>query len=445
LKICLDNIDAIVELIKKSRNPETARTALMKQFKLSEIQAQAILDMRLQRLTGLERKKIEDEYLEVIKLIEKLRFLLENKDKRMQIIKDELHEIQEKYGDARRTEIIESTQDFTIEDMIAEEDMVITISHTGFIKRIAASAYRRQLRGGRGSTGAQTKEEDFIEHLFIASTHNYILFFTSNGRCYWLKVHEIPQAGRATKGRAIVNLLEIQKGERVAAFVNVRDFSSELFVVMATRNGIIKKSALSAYGNPRRGGINAITIRDEDHLISAQLSNGTHDILLGTRKGLSIRFSENEVRQMGRTASGVKGINLGKGDRVIGMVVIKREGTVLAVTEKGLGKRTDIREYRVSHRAGKGVFTLKVTDKTGEVVALREVIDEDDIMIITENGIVIRQSVAKVSVQGRNTQGFRLIRLDDNDRVASVARVVREDEENGNGEQEDSDAADDDG
>ncbi len=428
LKICLDNIDQIVELIKKSKNPEDARNALMKRFKLSQIQAQAILDMRLQRLTGLERKKIEDEYREVIKHIEEIKSLLQNEPKRMQLIKDELLEVREKYSDDRRTEIVAATEEFSIEDMIAEEDMVITISHTGFIKRFPVSSYRRQLRGGRGSTGAKTKEEDFIEHLFVASTHHYILFFTRSGRCHWLKVHEIPQAGRATKGRAIVNLLQISKDEKIAAFIAVKEFDEEQFLVMATKQGLIKKTKLSSYSHPRKGGINAINIRENDILIDARLSNGNHDILLGTYKGLSIRFHEKEVRDMGRTASGVRGINLSEDDYVIGMVVIKREGTVLVVTEKGLGKRTGLGEYRVSHRAGKGVFTIKANEKTGNVVALKEVMDDDDIMIITINGVVIRQNVKALKTQGRATQGFRLIRLDDDDRVADVARVIREEE-----------------
>ncbi len=426
LKICLDNIDEVVEIIKKARNPQTAKNALMKRFKLSDVQAQAILDMRLQRLTGLERKKIEDEYLAVIKLIEKLRGILDSRTKRMQIIKDELVELKEKYGDERRTEIVAETEQFTIEDMIAEEDMVITISHTGFIKRIPVTTYRRQLRGGRGLTGASTKAEDFIEHMFVASTHNYILFFTSSGRCHWLKVHEIPQAGRATKGRAIVNLLQVERGERIAAIMPVRDFSEEAYVVMATRRGMIKKTSLAAYSNPRKGGINAITINEGDDLIAVQLSNGNHEILLGTRLGLSIRFHETEVREMGRTAAGVRGIKLSKEDRVVGMVVVKREGTVLVVTEKGLGKRTDIKEYRLSHRGGKGIYTLRVSERTGALVTLKEVVDEDDIMIITTKGMLIRQSVSKIKPQGRNTQGFRLIRMAEDDRVADVARVIEE-------------------
>ena len=428
LKICLDNIDKIVELIKKSKNPEAAKEGLMKEFKLSEIQAQAILDMRLQRLTGLERKKIEDEYLEVIKVMEQLKSLLASKEKRMQLIEEELLEIKEKYGDDRRTEIIRVTEEFSIEDMIAEEDMVITISHAGFIKRIAVTTYRQQLRGGRGMTAASTREEDFVEHLFIASTHQYMLFFTTKGRCHWLKVHEIPQAGRATKGRAIVNLLQLSKEEGIAAFISIKEFDPGLFLVMVTKYGIVKKTSLAAYSKPRKGGINAIGIREGDDLIDAMLSNGNHDILLGTRKGMSIRFHEKEVRDMGRTASGVRGIKIGKDDYVVGMVVIKREGTVLVVTEKGLGKRTDLKEYRVSHRGGKGVFTIKVTEKTGEMVTLKEVVDEDDIMIITDKGVVMRQSVSRLKTQGRNTQGFRLIKLDADAKVADVARVIKEEE-----------------
>jgi len=429
LKICLDNIDKIVELIKKSQNPEAAKEGLMKQFKLSEIQAQAILDLRLQRLTGLERKKTEDEYLEVIKTMERLKSLLASKEKRMLLIEEELLEIREKYADERRTEIIRVTEEFSIEDMIAEEDMVITISHAGFIKRIPVTTYRSQLRGGRGMTAASTREEDFVEHLFIASTHQFMLFFTTKGRCHWLKVHEIPQAGRATKGRAIVNLLQLSKEEGIAAFISIKEFDPKLFLVMATKYGIVKKTSLAAYSNPRKGGINAIGIREGDDLIAARLSNGNHDILLGTRKGQSIRFHEKEVRDMGRTASGVRGIKIGKDDYVIGMVVVKREGTVLVVTEKGLGKRTDLKEYRVSHRGGKGVFTIKVTEKTGEMVALKEVVDEDDIMIITDKGVVIRQSVSRLKTQGRNTQGFRLIKLDADAKVADVARVIKEEEE----------------
>ncbi|MDQ7051735.1 MAG: DNA gyrase subunit A [candidate division KSB1 bacterium] len=423
LKIALDNIDEIIALIKKSRNPETARNALMKNFGLSEVQAQAILDMRLQRLTGLERKKIEQEYKELIKLIAKLKAILESKRLRMQIIKEELRELKEKYGDDRRTEIIGEVEEFTIEDMIAEEDMVITISHKGFIKRFPISGYRRQGRGGRGSTGSSTRDEDFIEHLFVASTHHYILFFTNRGRCYWLKVHEIPQAGKAARGRAIVNLLNLQQGEKIAAFVNVRDFDEKQYVVMATRNGLVKKTSLAAFSHPRKGGINAITIRDDDTLISADLTDGTHDIMLATRDGKAIRFNENEVREMGRTASGVRGISLSDDDYVIGMVIIKRNGTILVVTENGYGKRSNVADYPVKHRAGKGIITLKTTSKVGKLVSIKEVVDDDDFMIITQKGVVIRQKAKDISIIGRNTQGVRLIKLDEGDRIADVARV----------------------
>jgi len=433
LKICLDNIDEIVALIKKSRNPEVARNGLMRRFGLSEIQAQAILDMRLQRLTGLERKKIEQEYKELIKLIAKLKSILENRRLRMNIIRDELLELKEKYGNERRTEIIHETERFTIEDMIAEEDMVITISHKGFIKRFPISGYRRQMRGGRGSTGSTTKNDDFIEHLFVASTHHYILFFTDRGRCYWLKVHAIPPAGKAARGRAIVNMLQLQKGEKIAAFINVREFSENQYVVMATRNGIIKKTSLAAYSNPRKGGINAISIRNEDNLISADITDGTHTIMLATRDGKAIRFPEEEVREMGRTASGVRGITLMPGDSLIGMVVIKRNGSILVVTEKGYGKRSDIQEYTVQHRGGKGLITLKTTSKVGKLVAIKEVFGEDDFMIITQKGIVIRQNVNAIKVIGRNTQGVRLIRLDEGDAIADVARVISNGDNGDNG------------
>ena len=431
LKIALDNIDEIIALIKKSRSPETARNALMRNFGLSEIQAQAILDMRLQRLTGLERKKIEQEYKELIKLIAKLKAILESKRLRMQIIKEELLELKEKYGDDRRTEIIGEVEEFTIEDMIAEEDMVITISHKGFIKRFPISGYRRQGRGGRGSTGSSTRDEDFIEHLFVASTHHYILFFTNRGRCYWLKVHEIPQAGKAARGRAIVNLLKLQPGEKIAAFVNVREFDEKQYVVMATRNGLVKKTSLAAFSHPRKGGINAISIRDNDTLIAADLTDGTHDIMLATRDGKAIRFNESEVREMGRTASGVRGISLSEGDYVIGMVVIKRNGTILVVTENGYGKRSNVADYPVKHRAGKGIITLKTTPKVGKLVSIKEVVDDDDFMIITQKGVVIRQKAKDISIIGRNTQGVRLIKLDQGDQIADVARVFS------NGDEED--------
>ena len=430
LKIALDNIDKIIELIKKSRDPETAKTNLMRQFKLSEIQAKAILEMRLQRLTGLERKKIEEEYKEILKLIEKLRSILDNQGLRMQIIKDELDEINERYGDDRRTEIITNYEELTIEDMIAEEDMVITISHRGNIKRFPVSGYRRQNRGGRGSTGAKTREEDFIEHMFIASTHHYILFFTDSGRLYWLKVHEIPQAGKASKGRPIINLIDIQKGENICGFVPVKNFDDGGYIVIATKSGIIKKTDLSAYSRPRKGGIIAATIRENDELLSAAVSTGSNDIILVTRNGYSIRFNERGVRDMGRSAAGVKGITLRSGDQVIGMVVVKREDTLLTISEKGLGKRSNVSDYRTQGRGGKGIIAMKVNEKTGHLVAVLEVVDNEDIILITENGVVIRQHIGKISVIGRNTQGVKLIRLDKNDKIGDVAKIVLE---NGNG------------
>jgi len=424
LKIALDNIDEIIALIKKSQDPDIAKTNLMKKFALSETQAKAILEMRLQRLTGLERKKIEEEYKEILKLIERLKAILDNRALRMQIIKDELDEIKDRYGDERRTEIITDYEELTIEDMIAEEDMVITISHRGNIKRFPVSGYRRQNRGGRGSTGATTRDEDFIEHMFIASTHHYILFFTDRGRLYWLKVHEIPQAGKATKGRPIINLIDIQKGENICGFVPVKNFEDEGYVVIATKLGIIKKTVLSAYSRPRKGGIVAATIRENDELLSAAVSTGSNDIILVTRNGFSIRFNEREVRDMGRSAAGVKGITLRSGDEVIGMVIVKREDTLLTIAEKGLGKRSNVSDYRTQSRGGKGIIAMKVNEKTGDLVAVLEVVDNEDIILITEKGVVIRQHIEKISVIGRNTQGVKLIRLDENDKIGDVAKIV---------------------
>jgi DNA gyrase subunit A len=428
LKKALDHIDEIIALIKKSRNPETARQGLMKTFKFSEIQAQAILDMRLQRLTGLERKKIEDELKETLKLINRFKAILANRSLRMQIIKDELNALKEKYGDARRTEIITKTEEFKIEDMIAEEDMVITISHFGFIKRFPVSGYRRQSRGGTGHSGASTKEEDFIEHLFIASTHHYVLIFTDKGKCYWLKVYEIPQAGKGSKGRAIINLLNIEKGEQITAIVNVRDFDDEHFLIMATKNGLVKKTVLSAFGNPRKGGINAINIREGDDLIDVKLTDGNQEIVLGTYFGKAIRFHESNVRDMGRQATGVAGINLAKKDFVVGMVTVRKESTILVVTEKGYGKRTPIKDYRITRRGGKGIVTVNTTERVGKMISVKEVIEDDDVMIITTKGNVIRQAVKQIRESGRATQGIRLIRLTTNDQIADVARIVKDDD-----------------
>ena len=426
LKIALDHLDEIIALIRKSRDPETAKNGLMRTFKLSEIQAQAILDMRLQRLTGLERKKIETEYLETIKLINKLKAILASKTMRMQIIVDELTGLKEKYGDDRRTEIILKTEEFTIEDIIAEEDMVITISHTGFIKRFPVSGYRRQSRGGTGHSGVSTKEEDFIEHLFIASTHHYMLIFTNLGRCYWLKVYEIPQAGKGSKGRAIVNLINIEKDENIAAIVNVRQFDDAHYVIMATQRGVVKKTVLSAFGNPRKGGINAMNVRPEDKLIEAKITDGSQEIFLGTHFGKAIRFLESDVRDMGRQATGVSGIRLAKNDYVVGMVTVRSDTTLLVITEKGYGKRTPIKEYRMTRRGGKGVVTVNTTERVGKMIAIKDIVEDDDLMIITTSGNVIRQPVKQIRETGRATQGIRLIRLTGNDQIADVARIIKE-------------------
>ncbi len=432
--IALDNIDAVIETIKKSRDVETAKNNLMKRFKLSEIQAKAILDMRLQRLTGLERKKIEDEYKETIKLIQKLKAILSNEKLRKQIIKDELLALRERYADERRTEIVRDFKEFSLEDIIAEEDVVVTISHQGFIKRFPVSGYRRQSRGGKGVTGAGTKDEDFIEHMFIASTHHYIMFFTDRGKCYWLKVHEIPEGGRAAKGRSILNLIEKDKEENITAFVTVKEFSEDKFVVMVTEKGTIKKTVLSAYSNIRRGGINAINLTAGDRLKEAKLSDGNNDIIIGTKNGMAIRFNEKDVRDMGRTATGVRGVKLGKGDVVIGMIVVRNATTLMVVTEKGFGKRSEIEEYRLTKRGGKGVITVKTSDRNGKLIAMKEVNDSDELVIITTGGMVIRQSVSELRVMGRNTQGVRLIRLNEGDDIADIARVVPEDD-NGSGEE----------
>jgi len=429
LKVALDHIDEIVQLIKKSRNPDIAKKGLMKRFGLSEIQAKAILDMRLQRLTGLERKKIEDEYLQLLKETERLKLILQSKPKRMALIEEELQKIKEKYGDERRTEIVSKTEEFSVEDIIAEEDMVITISHSGYIKRFPVSGYRRQGRGGKGVIGADTKQEDSIEHLFIASTHHYILFFTDQGKCYWLKVHELPQVGRGSRGRAIVNLLSVEKGENVTAVVPVKSFDEDKYLFMATKMGTVKKTSLSAFGNPRRVGINAITLIPEDKLIQTKLTDGSQDVVLGTREGKAIRFHESDVRAMGRTAAGVRGIRLTDGDEVVGMVVVRREGTLMVVTDKGYGKRSLISDYRVTARGGRGIITMRTTPKVGHMIAIMDVLDTDDLLLITAKGLVLRQRIQDIKVIGRNTQGVRLIRLKAEDRVADVARVVREEEE----------------
>lgn len=430
LKIALKNIDKIVETIKKSKDPISAKEALMEGFGLSEKQSQAILDMRLQRLTGLETDKIISEYKDIIQHISELKGVLESKSKRMEIIKEELLEVKEKYGEERRTEIIKDFTTLSIEDMIAEEEMVLTITHNGYIKRTSLSTYRSQRRGGRGVQGASSRDEDFVEHLFVANTHSYILFFTDKGKCYWVKVYDIPEGGRAAKGRAIVNLIGCEADEKVSAFISVKEFNEDHFVVMATEKGIVKKTKLSAYSNPRKKGIYAVEIRDGDRLIEARVSTGDNDILLGTRNGKSIRFSEEQIRPSGRKTMGVKGITLSsEDDRLVGMLLIKREGTtVLVATEKGFGKRTEISQYRAQKRGGKGVLTMKTTEKVGKMVTIKEVVDKDDLMIITNQGVLIRQPVAQIRAIGRATQGVKLIKLGEGTLVSSITRIMTEEE-----------------
>ena len=427
MKIALDNIDEVIKIIRGSKDPVQAKEGLINGFNLSEIQSQAILDMRLQRLTGLEVDKVVIEYKELIQLIAHLKGILESKSQRMNIIKTELLEIRDQYGDERRTEIVPVDSNFTMEDMIAEEEVVLTITHQGYIKRTALNTYRTQRRGGRGVQGAMSKDEDFVEHLFIANTHNYMLFFTDQGKCYWLKVYDIPQGGRATRGRAIVNLIGCEPGEKVEAFVSVKEFDDDHYIVMATRNGIVKKTILSAYGKPRKGGIYAIEIREGDKLIEARITNGEHDILLGTYEGKSIRFSENNIRASGRKTMGVKGITLSsKKDYVIGMLVIRREGTILVATEKGMGKRTEVNQYRTQTRGGKGVMTMRCTEKTGKMVNIMEVVDADDLIVITDSGVLMRQPVAAIRTIGRVTQGVKLVKLDEGASISSITRVISE-------------------
>ena len=429
LKIALDNIEEIIKTIRGSKNPSSAKEGLMNVFNLSEKQSQAILEMRLQKLTGLEVDKVVDEYKETIKTISFLKGILESRTQRMDIIKSELMELRETYGDTRRTEIIPVSTDFSIEDMIAEEEVVVTITHSGYIKRTAVATYRTQRRGGRGVQGAISKDEDFVEHLFIANTHNYILYFTDKGKCHWLKVYDIPQGGRATRGRAIVNLIGCEPEEKVEAFVSVKEFNEESYIVMATEKGIIKKTILSAYGNPRKGGIYAIDVRENDKLIEAKITDGSNDVLLGTREGKSIRFREEDVRPSGRKTMGVRGIRLSSGeDRVIGMLVVKREGTILVGTEKGYGKRTEVIQYRTQKRGGKGVLTMRCTDKTGKMVNIMEVVDTDDLIVITDSGVLMRQPVSDIRTIGRVTQGVRLVKLDGGTTISSITRVMKEEE-----------------
>ncbi len=438
--IALNNIDEVIKVIKAAKSPNDASIALCSTFHLSEIQAKAILEMRLQRLTGLERDKIDAEYADITALIAKLAGILADPKKVLKVIVDELQEIREKYGDERRTEIVASTEDIDIEDMIVEEDMVVTISHTGYIKRNAVSLYKSQHRGGRGKVGMGTKEEDFVEKIFIASTHHYLLVFTSAGKVHWLKVYQIPQAGRAAKGKAMINLVSLAPGERVSATLPVKEFVSDKFIVMVTRKGIIKKTDLAAYSNPRTGGIIAISIDDDDELVDVQLTNGDQDIFLASRLGMAIRFREDEVRDMGRTARGVRGINLDEGDDVIGLDIPAQNTFMLTVSENGYGKCTPIDEYRVQSRGGKGTINLKTVPKIGNVSGVLQVQGEENVMLISSTGNVIRMKVQEIPVNHRVTQGVKLIDLAPEEKLVGVARTTSEaedkDEANGNGAEE---------
>ena len=426
LKKALENIDKVISIIRGSKDPEEAKQSLISNFVFSEKQTKAILDMRLQRLTSLEIDKIVVEFKELQNLIKELNKILQSHELQNNIIKEELNNLLEKYGDERRTEIIPFSGDLSVEDMIVEEDMVLTITHKGYIKRLATSQWKTQKRGGRGMKGAHTKDDDFVEHLFIASTHDMMLFFTDQGKCYWLKVHQIPQALRTSQGRAIINLIGCDPGEQVQAFLPVNSFDNNQFIIMATKKGIINRTALSLYSKPRKGGVYAMEIKDGDQLIQAKISNGDDTIIMATKEGKSIRFDEKQVRPTGRRTKGVRGIRLGTSDAVIGMLIAKREGSVLVASEKGYGKRTHLDQYRIQSRGGKGVYTMKKTPKTGKLVIILEAIDDDDLMIITNKGVMIRQSVNAIRIIGRNTQGVRLLRLDGDAKISSVTKVIKD-------------------
>jgi DNA gyrase subunit A len=429
LKIALKFIDRIIKTIKTSKNTDVAKERLMKEFGLSDIQSQAILEMQLQRLTALERDKIDAEYAELLKKIEICKAILASEKKIEAIIKEELEGLKKKYGDERRTDIVGEVEDLEVEDLIADEDVVVTISHGGYIKRLPVSAYRKQKRGGRGATGAEVKEEDFIEHLFVASTKDYLLVFSDKGQVYWLKVYEIPQASRISKGKAIVNMLEMEAGSKISSTVPVKEFAEDKFLVMVTKEGKIKKTKLNAYGNPRKGGIIGISLDKDDELIGVELTNGKEELLIGTRQGKVIRFSEGKVRDMGRQAGGVRAISLAKKDKVIAMVLAQKDASILTVTDLGFAKRTPFEEYRLTSRGGKGIINIKVTSKNGEAVALKTVSDNDELMVITQNGMFLRCAIKDIRTTGRSAQGVRLIKLQNKDCVSCVAPVIAEEEE----------------
>lgn len=435
LLIALDHLDEVIALIRASKTPDEAKAGLMNKFELSDVQAKAILDMRLQKLTGLERDKIKEEYAELMKLIEYLKTILEDESLRMNIIKEELIEVKEAYGDERRTDIVPDEGEFNPEDFYADEDMVVTMSHLGYIKRTPVTEFRTQHRGGVGAKGSTTRDEDFLESMFIASMHNTMLFFTEKGKCFWLKVYQIPEGTRSSKGRAIQNVINIEPDDRIKAFINVENLTDEEYInnnyiVMCTKKGIIKKTLLEAYSRPRQNGVNAITIKEGDHLLEAKLTDGKSDILLATKEGKAIRFNESNVRSIGRTGAGVRGITLSKpDDEVIGMVWVEEDDNeILVVSEKGFGKRSDIDEYRITNRGGKGVKSLNITEKTGKMIAIKGVNDEMDLMIINRSGITIRLAVSDLRVTGRATQGVRLINLRNDDMIAAVTQVTKEEE-----------------
>ena len=428
--IALDNIDEVIKTIKQSKDAPTASINLQSRFSLSEIQAKAILEMRLQRLTGLERDKIQAEYREIIQLIEKLKSILASKELQMQIISDELAEIRKKYGDERRTEIVHDARDFTLEDMIANEEMIVTISHKGFIKRTAVSNYRRQNKGGRGASGAGTYDDDYVEQVFRAATHHYLLFFTDRGRVFRVKVYDLTEASRNAKGRSLANVIEKANEEKVTATLTVKEFPDNLYIFMATANGTVKKTLLSEFESVRANGKIAINLHDDDSLISAKITDGSNDIILASNAGLACRFRESDVRPMGRTAAGVIGMQLGDTERVISMVSIKRpDSQIIVVGERGYGKRTNYEDFRLTKRGAKGVISMNITDKTGEVVSIMEVQDTEDLVVMTVGGILIRQQVKDIRIIGRNTQGVRLIRLEEGDKIADITTVPHEEDE----------------
>ena len=438
LRIAVMHIDDVVQIIRKSTNTDAARLKLMEIFELSEIQANAILDMPLKRLTGLEREKLDAEFKELTSLIKDLRFILDTPARVLEIISEELEQMKQKFGDARRTEIIDSSADLTIEDLIAEERMVVTITHAGYIKRTPSDQYHSQRRGGKGVSGMDTKEEDWVERLYIGTTHDYMMFFTDRGKAYWLKVYELPQGGRATRGRPIINLLEIEKGEQIQAMIPVKEFDDEHFIVFVTAKGQILKNALSLYSNPRKVGIKAVNIADDDRLVGALLTDGNSQIFLGTKHGMAIRFQESDVRPMGRYVSGVRGISLREGDEVVGVALARPETAILTVCEKGYGKRSDIEEYRLIKRGGVGVINIRTSERNGNVIGILEVIDRDELIMITQQGMTVRLSLKDLRIIGRATQGVRLITMKEGDILTSVMRIEETDDDSTNGNSDDS-------